>query len=145
MGDRRPSRCSHSARSVLFILAQLAILTRIQDVGRKTHQGALAEYVCVPATNIVRRPENVTPTQAAGILLAGQTAWQALFKNAQLEEGQHVFINGGSTAVGAFAIQFAKAKGLKVTATASAKNEDFVKKMGADEVGLRTTPAHAIC
>ncbi|KAI0312731.1 hypothetical protein OF83DRAFT_1066723 [Amylostereum chailletii] len=99
----------------------------------KNHQGALGEYVFAPVTNIARRPENITPTQAAGIPLAGQTAWQALFKLAQLEEGQHVFINGGSTAVGAFATQFAKAKGIRVTATASGKNEEFVKSMGADE------------
>lgn len=62
------------------------------------------------------------------------TGYQALFQVAKLEAGQTVFINGGSTSVGAFAIIFAKARGIKVVASASGKNEAFVRKMGADEV-----------
>ncbi|KAF9476338.1 NAD(P)-binding protein [Pholiota conissans] len=98
-----------------------------------THQGVLAEYTKIPADNIVLRPPNVTPTQAAGITLAALASYQALFKVAQLEAGQTIFINGGSSSVGAFAIQLAKIKGAKVVASASAKNEEFVRKMGADE------------
>lgn len=62
------------------------------------------------------------------------TAHQALFKVANLKAEQTIFINGGSSAVGAFAIQLAKIKGAKVVASASEKNEEFVRKMGADEV-----------
>lgn len=62
------------------------------------------------------------------------TGYQALFQVAKLEAGQTVFINGGSTSVGAFAIIFAKARGIKVVASASGKNEAFVRSMGADEV-----------
>lgn len=97
-------------------------------------QGALTQYTRVPAINLVPRPVHITPTQAAGFSLAGQTAYQALVELAKLEEGQSVFINGGSTAVGAFAIQIAKAKGAHVTASASAKNEEYVRSLGADEV-----------
>ncbi len=67
------------------------------------------------------RPANITPTQAAGITLAALTAYQALFNIIKLDTDQSILINGGSTAVGAFAIQFAKFKGAQVTATASAK------------------------
>lgn len=45
-----------------------------------------------------------------------------------------VFVNGGSSSVGAFAIQIAKAKGATVWASASGKNEQFVRSLGADEV-----------
>lgn len=45
-----------------------------------------------------------------------------------------VFINGGSSAVGIFAIQIAKAKGATVWATASGKNEALVRSLGAEEV-----------
>lgn len=100
----------------------------------KTREGALSEYTVVPADHITARPPNITPTQAAGISLAGMTGYQALFTVAKLEAGQTVFINGGSTSVGAFAIIFAKARGIKVVASASGKNEAFVRKMGADEV-----------
>ncbi|KDR81831.1 hypothetical protein GALMADRAFT_276498 [Galerina marginata CBS 339.88] len=103
------------------------------DVQMKTHQGALAEYAKVPADHIVIRPPNVTPTQAAGITLTAMTAYQALETGAKIEADQTVFVNGGSTAVGAYAIQYAKWKGAKVVAAASGKNEAFVRKMGADE------------
>lgn len=53
---------------------------------------------------------------------------------AKLEEGQTLFINGGSTSVGAYAIQLAKLRGAKVVVTASWRNEEFVRKLGADEV-----------
>jgi NADPH:quinone reductase-like Zn-dependent oxidoreductase len=111
-----------------------SILTALPEQQLATHQGALAQYIKIPADNIAIRPPNVTPTQAAGICLAAMTSYQALFKVAKLEAGQTIFINGGSSAVGAFAIQFAKIKGAKVVASASAKNEEFIRKMGADEV-----------
>lgn len=63
------------------------------------------------------------------------TAYQAL-AHAKLEAEQTILINGGSSAVGAFAIQIAKAKGAKVYTTASAKNEEYVRKLGADEVRI---------
>lgn len=86
------------------------------------------------ASNLILRPPNVTATEAAGITLTAQTAYQALVEMARIEPGQAVFINGGSTAVGAFAIQIAKAKGCRVVASASGKNEEFVRGLGADEV-----------
>ncbi|EIW64611.1 NAD-P-binding protein [Trametes versicolor FP-101664 SS1] len=95
--------------------------------------GALTQYTRLPAGNLVLRSKNVTPTQAAGFSLAGLTAYQSLIGAAKLEAGQSVFINGGSTAVGSFAIQIAKARGARVTASASAKNEAYVRSLGADE------------
>ena len=96
-------------------------------------QGALAEYIRVPSDHFVLRPSNITPVQAAGITLAAMTSYQALIHVGKLET---ILVNGGSSAVGAFAIQIAKAKGAHVIATASGKNEAFVRKMGADEVRI---------
>lgn len=101
----------------------------------KSKQGALAQYTRVPASYLVPLPPNVSFIQAAGFTLAAETAWQGLFeKLGKLEAGQTVFINGGSSSVGAFAIQMAKARGCKVVATASAKNEEYVRSLGADQV-----------
>ncbi|EIW58280.1 NAD-P-binding protein [Trametes versicolor FP-101664 SS1] len=99
----------------------------------RSGQGALAQYARLPAAGFTLRPKNTTPTQAAGFGVAGQTAYHALLGLAALEAGQSVFVNGGSTAVGAFAIQIAKAKGARVSASASAKNEQYVRGLGADE------------
>ncbi|TBU45082.1 NAD(P)-binding protein [Dichomitus squalens] len=95
--------------------------------------GALAQYTAVSAQQAILRPKNVTPTQAAGLSIAGLTAYQGLIDIAKLEAGQSVFINGGSTAVGSFAIQLAKAKGARVAVSASGKNEQYVRDLGADE------------
>ncbi|KAG6821093.1 hypothetical protein H0H93_007252 [Arthromyces matolae] len=106
-------------------------------------QGSLAQYVRLPADNLVIRPPHVSPVEAAGVTLVAETAYEGLIDIAGLEEGQTVLINGGSSAVGAYAIQIAKAKGAKVVATASAKNEDFVRKMGADEfIDYTKAPLH---
>ncbi|KAF9466323.1 hypothetical protein BDZ94DRAFT_1306315 [Collybia nuda] len=113
------------------------------DLSQATRQGALAQYVKMPADFLVMRPSNVSPVEAAGITLAGQTAYQGLVDIAKLEAGQTVFINGGSSAVGAFAIQIAKAIGARVVATASGKNEDFVRRLGVDEfIDYTKKPLH---
>ena len=107
---------------------------------RKTDQGALAQYARVPADALVIRPANVTPVHASGLTLAGLTAYDIICKTAKVGSGQSVFVNGGSTAVGAFAIQLAKIRGAKVVASASASKESFVREMGADEASTGSLP-----
>jgi NADPH:quinone reductase-like Zn-dependent oxidoreductase len=102
----------------------------------KSKQGSLCQYTIVPGDRLVTRPEGMSAVDAAGITLTAQTAHQALFKEAGLEEGMSVLVNGGSSSVGLFAIQIAKARGLKVWATASGKNEELVRSVGADHVGV---------
>ena len=80
------------------------------------------------------RPSNVSAVEAAGIPVVGLTAYWALFHIAKIESGQSVFINGGSTAVGLYAIQMAKAIGCTVTASASTGREEFLKSVGVDHV-----------
>lgn len=106
--------------SSLYSRARFSYPRAVQNIS--TGQGALSQYTRLLATDIVLRPQNVTPTEAAGFPIAGLAAYQALLEFAKLQAGQSVFINGGSTAVGSFAIQIAKAKGARVAASASAKN-----------------------
>lgn len=76
--------------------------------------------------------------------MAGLTAYDAIIKKANIQPGQSIFINGGSTSVGAYAIQIAKHKGARVTASASGKNEDFVRRMGADQVSWNVSSILAL-
>ncbi|KAH9841922.1 uncharacterized protein C8Q71DRAFT_700158 [Rhodofomes roseus] len=109
----------------------------------KAGTGVLAQYARIKAEDLVPLPANVTPVQASGVTLVAMTAYQALFGLGGLRPKQSVFVNGGSTAVGAFAIQLAKAVGCKVTASASAKNEEYVRSLGADEfVDYTKAPLH---
>jgi NADPH:quinone reductase-like Zn-dependent oxidoreductase len=96
--------------------------------------GGYAEKVVLDQTAITRRPFGIDDTCAAAIPLAGQTAWQGLFRHGRLKAGQSVLIHGGSGGVGHFAIQFAKAKGARVLTTVSTANVAFAKSLGADVV-----------
>ncbi|MCF6406353.1 NADP-dependent oxidoreductase [Chitinophaga filiformis] len=115
-----------------------AVYTR-PDVKR---DGSYAEYVAVRANELAYKPNSIDHVTAAAIPLAGLTAWQCLFTHGQLEAGQKVLIHGASGGVGTFAVQFARWKGAYVMATASEKNHDFLKKLGADEVIDYHTPGY---
>lgn len=96
--------------------------------------GGYAEEVVLDQKSIALKPPNLDAAHAAAIPLAGQTAWQGLFRHGGLKAGQSVLIHGGSGGVGHFAIQFAKAKGARVLTTVSTANVAFAKSLGADVV-----------
>lgn len=79
-------------------------------------------------------PESITFTEAAAVPLAGLTALQALFDHGSLKAGEKVLIHAGAGGVGTYAIQLAKNAGAYVITTASPRNHELVKKLGADEV-----------
>lgn len=94
--------------------------------------GAFAEYALVRASKLSKKPGNVSFEEAAAIGIPGTTAYECLFKIGNLSAGQEVIVLGGSSAVGIFAIQFAKIRGAKVITTCSDRTENFVKSLGAD-------------
>jgi NADPH:quinone reductase-like Zn-dependent oxidoreductase len=94
--------------------------------------GTFAEYMVIPDSYLAKKPENLSPEEAAGIPLAGLTAYQSLFDAGRLQENQTVLVLGASGGVGSFAIQLAKEKGAKVIGVASEKNHSFMKELGAD-------------
>jgi NADPH:quinone reductase-like Zn-dependent oxidoreductase len=96
--------------------------------------GSYAEYCAAKASQFARKPQNMRFIEAAGVPLAGLTAWTGLFEHGKLRPGQRVLIQGASGGVGSFAVQFAKAKGAYVIGLASAANLEYVKQLGADEV-----------
>jgi NADPH:quinone reductase-like Zn-dependent oxidoreductase len=96
--------------------------------------GAAAEYVTVPAADMAARPASVDPVAAAALPLGALTAWQALHQHAAVRPGQHVLVHGGAGGVGAYAVQLAAAAGAEVTATASARDHEFVADLGARRV-----------
>lgn len=94
--------------------------------------GAHAELLCVEAgTNVQARPVRLTPAEAAAIPYGGTTALHFLRK-AGVAAGDEVLIYGASGGVGVSMIQLAKHFGARVTAVASARNQDFVRSLGAD-------------
>ncbi|MGH3880516.1 MAG: NAD(P)-dependent alcohol dehydrogenase [Actinophytocola sp.] len=96
--------------------------------------GAFAEYVCVSADLVERKPANLSFEQAAAVPLAARTALKGLRDVAGVRSGQHVLVNGASGGVGTFAVQLAKAMGAEVTAVCRTRNVDLVAGLGADHV-----------
>ena len=93
--------------------------------------GTYAEYIAVDASSVALKPKNLNYSAAAAIPLVGLTAWQALLDVGQLKAGQSVLIHAGAGGVGSMALQFAKNAGAKVYTTASQKNHDYTKQLGA--------------
>jgi NADPH:quinone reductase-like Zn-dependent oxidoreductase len=94
--------------------------------------GTYAEYVVLPESYLAHSPQQMPATEAAGIPLAGLTAYQCLFDAAQLQTGQSVLILGASGGVGSMAIQLAKYQQAVVIGVASAGNLAYMQELGAD-------------
>ncbi len=99
-----------------------------------SRNGGYAEYIAVKTIDLASAPKSIPLVKAAGIPLSSQAAWIALFELGRLKSGQSVLIHGASGGVGTFAVQLAKVAGAHVIGTASARNFDMVKSIGADEV-----------
>jgi NADPH:quinone reductase-like Zn-dependent oxidoreductase len=97
-------------------------------------EGCYAEKVKIKAEIIARKPDKLDHAEAAAMALTSLTAIWALEDTARLKAGETVLIQGGAGGVAGFAIQLAKHIGANVITTASARNHDYAKKLGADRV-----------
>ncbi|WP_049567823.1 NADP-dependent oxidoreductase [Streptomyces sp. SBT349] len=101
---------------------------------RFPHQaGAYAEYVTAPSRHFARTPAGLTHVRAAALPLAGLTAWQVLVDTAAVGPGQHVLVHAAAGGVGHLAVQIARARGARVTGTASAAKHDFLRRLGVED------------
>lgn len=96
--------------------------------------GSYAEYAAVKSSTVVLKPEILSFTEAASVPLVGETAWQAIHTHAELKSGQRILIHGAAGAVGAYAVQFAKAVNAVVYANSEGKDKDYLKSLSADVV-----------
>ncbi|HEV7553495.1 MAG TPA: NADP-dependent oxidoreductase [Candidatus Angelobacter sp.] len=98
----------------------------------KTYRGTYAEYVVVPEKSLAPKPKNLSYEEASAVPASALTAWQAMVNQGKLKQGQRVLIHAGAGGVGVMAIQIGKAFGAYVAATASTRNQDFLRDLGAD-------------
>jgi NADPH:quinone reductase-like Zn-dependent oxidoreductase len=96
--------------------------------------GSYAEYCVAKATRFALKPKSIGFNEASGVPLIALTAWTGMFEYGKLQAGQRILIQGASGGVGGMAVQFAKAKGAYVIGVTSAKNFDYLKNLGADEM-----------
>lgn len=93
-------------------------------------RGGYASEIAVPASKLARKPENLSFEQAAAIPVPVGTAYQSL-RSLEVGEGDTLLLHGGSGAVGQAAIQLARRFGATVIATASERNHDHLRELGA--------------
>ncbi len=98
----------------------------------ETYRGTYCQYAVLPENMLARKPAGLSHEEAAAIPLAALTAWQALLKQGKLKPASRVLIQAGAGGVGSFAIQIAKAFGAMVAATASTRNLELLRQLGAD-------------
>lgn len=103
-------------------------------VGAMMH-GGYAEYVKVPARNVLPIPGQLSFEQAAAFPLVSVTAWHMLYPLADLKQGESVLIMGAGSGVGMIAVQMAKWSGARVITTVGSDDKiEKAKALGADEV-----------
>ncbi|HEV2373298.1 MAG TPA: NADP-dependent oxidoreductase [Streptosporangiaceae bacterium] len=93
-----------------------------------------AEYVTAPARQFARTPAELSDVEAAAVPLAALTAWQILVDTIGVHAGDRVLITAAAGGVGHFAVQFARHLGARVTATASRRNHEWLRALGAEDV-----------
>ncbi|UJR17261.1 hypothetical protein I4U23_004156 [Adineta vaga] len=97
-----------------------------------TNGGGYAEYARANESMLALKPTNLTMEEAAAIPLACETSYEALFQrcSSPVGKGTKLFICGGGSATGLFAIQLAKAVGASVAITCSQRNLFLIEKLG---------------
>lgn len=97
--------------------------------------GGLAEYVVVPARNLIPKPKHLNHIEVAALPVVAGTAWHMLITVAGLSAGETVFIPGAGGGVASLGIQIAKYAGARVIAsTSSADKSRKAHELGADHV-----------
>jgi NADPH:quinone reductase-like Zn-dependent oxidoreductase len=96
--------------------------------------GAYADFVVIDEAKLSVTPTQLTDVQAAALPVVTLTAWQAIRAAGDIKPGLRLLIHGASGGVGGFAVQFAKAAGATVFATASRTSREHVLGLGADVV-----------
>src|SRR3954469_11261346 len=141
--DRTPSVPGHKVSGVVAELgygtAGLSVGQRMFGLADWIRNGTLAEYVAIEARNLAPLPTGVDHAVAAGAVVSGLTAWQALYDHAHLVAGQTVLIHGVAGGVGSIAVQLARQAGSRVLATGRAADRDRALALGVEEfVDLET-------
>ena len=97
-------------------------------------EGAYAEKIAIKAAIIAKKPERLGHAEAAAMALTSITALWALEDTAKLRAGETILIQGGAGGVAGLGTQLAKHLGATVITTASERNHDYVRRLGADRV-----------
>jgi NADPH:quinone reductase-like Zn-dependent oxidoreductase len=92
--------------------------------------GSFAEYALAEPASLIRKPADISWAEAGSLSGAGGTAY-AVLKRLDLKAGETLLIHAAAGGVGTFAVQLATARGVTVIGTASKRNRDYLRSIGA--------------
>jgi NADPH:quinone reductase-like Zn-dependent oxidoreductase len=145
VGLRRPTRIKILGQELSGEIESVGKDVRLFKAGDQVFaglgfgMGAYAEYKCLPEKPgemegvLAIKPSNVTYGEAAAVPVGGLNAWHFI-RQADIQSGQKVLINGAGGSIGTIAIQLAKYFGAEVTAVDSAGKLEMLRAIGADQV-----------
>ncbi|MGW5354472.1 NADP-dependent oxidoreductase [Streptomyces sp. NPDC004031] len=114
---------------------EFAVGDEVMGYARKdyVHGGTFAEYVSAPVRTLAPKPAALDWAQAAGLPLAGLTAYQVLTR-LRTGEGDTVLVHNAAGGVGSLAVQIARSLGARVIGTASPRNHERLRALGCEPV-----------
>ncbi|GAA3389637.1 medium chain dehydrogenase/reductase family protein [Cryptosporangium minutisporangium] len=102
-----------------------------------TKTGGWASDALVDAGDLVAVPDGVDPAAAETVVVNGITAWQMLHRAAKARPGGTILVHGANGGVGSTLVQLARHAGIRVLGTASRRNHDAVRALGAEPIDYR--------
>lgn len=106
--------------------------------------GGMAELISADVRTLAHKPRTMTFTEAAGLPLAGLTAYQAVVHALNVQPGETLLVHGAAGGVGSLAVQIARSRGARVIGTVSAHDHDYLRTLGAEPVTYGTGSADRI-
>jgi NADPH2:quinone reductase len=109
-----------------------------QGVAGYPRGGGYAEFVCVPASELVPVPEGVDPAQAVCLVANYLTAEMLLHPTANVQPGERILVHGAAGGVGSALLDLGKLGGMEMYGTASKYNHELVSSLGARPIDYRS-------
>ncbi len=101
----------------------------------ETRDGGLADFVCVPYVNLIRKPSSLSDVEAAALPIPYLTAWTMIERRAQVKAGDFILIQAGGSGVSVAATQLCKLRGATVITTVGSDAKAALSRaQGADHV-----------
>ena len=100
--------------------------------------GGYAEFICLPASELVPVPSDVDPAEAVCVVVNYLTAHMAMHRTANIQSGERILVHGAAGGVGTALLELGKLAGLEMYGTASRYNHELVSALGATPIDYHT-------
>lgn len=108
-----------------------------QKVAELTITGAYTQYMILPASQLVRVPDGISPVDAVALILSYVTAYQMLTRSVSLKMGQSILIHGAGGTVGSALVQLGSMLKLKIYGTAADHQQERLRSHGCYPIDYR--------